>query len=190
MKKILLAVFVVAGVLIIGSHAFAWFGHGPMGPGGFGGNGGCAAGRGGEQQQLRYEQHFERMSVILDLNDDQQQQLQSLHEQRRSQQQQWQEQMQASREALRTAAHADPFSEEALRAATRQHADLKADMMVEMAKTREQMASVLTPEQRAKAEQLRAIQGKPCGQQDDNARCGRQGQSKGPRNCQNDCFSR
>ncbi|MFK5927122.1 MAG: hypothetical protein QM483_10870, partial [Desulfuromusa sp.] len=41
----------------------------------------------------------------------------------------------------------------------RKHADLKTDMMVQRAKTKQQVLAVLTPEQQQKAEKLRGMHG-------------------------------
>lgn len=159
MKRIALTSLLIVGLLFVGSHAFAWFGHGSMGSRG----GDCSSRMSDEQRQQRHDQHFERMGVVLDLTDEQKQQLQTLHQQRQEQQQQLREQMQASRDKMREAGRTDNFNEEEFRATAQQHADLKTQMMVEMAKSRQQMASILTPEQLEKAEQLKEMRGERCG---------------------------
>lgn len=171
MRKTILVSLLVCGLLLAGAQVFAW-------PGGQNYGGGCDGKRGHQrmsdgQHEQRYDQHFERMGVILDLTDDQKQELQSLHEQRQEQQQQLHEQMQSSRDQMREAAHADNFDEEEFRTMAQQHADLKTEMMVKMAKSRQQMATILTPEQLEKAEQLKEMRGDRCNQCGDSEQRGR-----------------
>ena len=67
--------------------------------------------------------------------------------------------MQASRDDLRAYKQGKEFNESEFRAKAQKHADLKTEMMVQRAKTKQQLYAVLTPEQLQKAEQLRAVQG-------------------------------
>jgi Spy/CpxP family protein refolding chaperone len=124
------------------------------------------------QHQERRQVQQQKMAVILDLSEEQQQQLQNLREQHRQQQQVLRAEMQASREQLREVARANDADEASIRAAVLEHAELKTRRMVDGAKHRQQIAAVLTPEQQQKFEQLRELEG-------DNF-CGKRGQF---RNC-------
>ena len=94
--------------------------------------------------------------------------------------------MQASRDALREYQAGEKFDEAEFRALARKQADLKADMMVKRIKAQQEMQSVLTAEQKAKAEKLWGADygfmgpqhgQKGCAQQ--GQRCGKMGQGPG-----------
>lgn len=158
MKKTTLIGMLVVGLLVTGTQVFGW-------PGGSGNRGGqdCASRSGqrmtDELRQERQGQQQERMAVILDLSEEQQQQMQNLRDQRRQQQTTLHEEMQTSRNQLRTVARDGELDEAGIRAAVQEHADLKAQMMIEGARHRQQVASILTPEQQQKMEQLRNLDG-------------------------------
>ncbi|MFO7766194.1 MAG: Spy/CpxP family protein refolding chaperone [Pelovirga sp.] len=158
MKKTTLISLLVVSLLITGTQAFGW-------PGGAESRGGqdCTPRTGqrmtDELRQQRQGQQQERMAVILELSEEQQQQMQNLRDQRHQQQATLREEMQASRDQLRTVARDGDLDEAGIRAAVQEHADLKAQMMVEGAKHRQQIASILTPEQQQKMEQLRNLDG-------------------------------
>ncbi|MBW6508131.1 MAG: Spy/CpxP family protein refolding chaperone [Desulfuromonadales bacterium] len=167
MKRTILFGLLIVGLLLVGTHAFSWSG----GPG----MRGCQDGQrtsqsmSNEHRQERQQGQQQKMAIILDLSEEQQQQLQNLREQHRQQQQVLRTKMQASREQLREVASANETDEAGIRAAVQEHAELKTRMMVEGAKHRQQIAALLTPEQQLKFEQLRELK-------DDNF-CGKRGQS-------------
>ncbi|WP_321367464.1 Spy/CpxP family protein refolding chaperone [uncultured Desulfuromusa sp.] len=112
-----------------------------------------------EQHQVRMENRLEKMAVILDLTEEQQTQIEALIEKQWQDRQSMRAQMQTSRNDLRAYKQGNEFNESEFRAKAQKHADLKTEMMVQHAKTRQQLFAVLTPEQQQKAEKLRALHG-------------------------------
>jgi len=169
MKRSIIFTLLIAGLLLAGTHAFGW----PGSPG-MRGNQDCsprtAQRMTDEQRQERQEAQQQKMAVILDLNDNQQQQLKTLRGQRQQQQQALRTEMQASRIQLREVARANDADEAKISAAAQKHAELKTRMMVDGAKHRQQVANVLTAEQQQKLEQLRDLK--------DNNFYGKRGQSR------------
>lgn len=158
MKRTILFSLLIVGLLLAGTHAFGWSG----GPGMRGGQD-CSQ-RGAQRLsdqdwQQRQQGQQQRMAVILDLSEEQQQQLQTLWQERQQKQQALRTEMQASREKLREVSRANNADEAIIRAAVQEHAELKTRMMVDGTNHRQQMAAVLTPEQQQKFEQLRELQG-------------------------------
>ena len=158
MKRTIFFSLLIVGLLLAGSHAFGWSG-GPGMRGGQDCNQRATQRVSDEERQQRQETQQQRMAVILDLNENQQQQLQSLREQQQQQQQTLRTEMQASRDQLREVARANDADEARISAAAQKHAELKTRMMVDGAKHRQQIAAVLTPEQQQKFEQLRDLKG-------------------------------
>lgn len=154
MKKTILFGLLIIGLLLAGTHVFGWSG----GPGMRGGQD-CSERVNDEGRRQRQEVQQQKMAVILDLNEEQQQQLQTLREQHQQQQQALRTEMQTSRNQLREVARANDADETSIRAAVQEQAELKTRMMVEGAKHRQQIAAVLTPEQQQKFEQLRELKG-------------------------------
>ena len=117
-----------------------------------GGDGARAAGiggRGGAGLALRG----------VNLTDAQQQQIRTLTEQHREQNSAWSERLSTAVEAQRKAAAANPVDEQAIRLAAQNVAEAQAEVMIAQAKLRSAVLALLTPEQRAQAEQARAQRG-------------------------------
>lgn len=95
----------------------------------------------------------------VNLTDAQQQQIRALTEQHREQNRAWSERLQAAVEAQRKAADANPVDEQAIRLAAQNVAEAQAEAMIAQAKLRSAVFALLTPEQRAQAEQARAERG-------------------------------
>ena len=155
MKKKTLIATLIIGTMLTGGIALA-------SPYGFGG-GDC---NGKEKGSMTYEQHEERMehrlemmSTVLDLTEDQEKQLEKLFDQQWKNKQQQREEMQSSREALREARHAEVFDEADFRTKAAKQAELKTEMMVDHQKMKQQLYSILTPEQQEKADKLRDMMG-------------------------------
>jgi Spy/CpxP family protein refolding chaperone len=106
-------------------------------------------GRGGAGRALRG----------VNLTDAQQQQIRALTAQHREQNRAWSERLQAAVEAQRKAADANPVDEQAIRLAAQNLAEAQAEAMIAQAKLRSAVFALLTPEQRAQAEQARAERG-------------------------------
>lgn len=157
MKKTTIVTMLIVGLLLAGTHAFGW--PGGQDRGGQDCNQRSAQRMNDEQRQQRQEQQQEKMAIILDLTESQQQELQTLHEQRQQLQQSLRTEMQASRDKMRSAGSDSDFNEAEFRATAQQHAELKTRMMVERAKGRQAMQAVLTPEQLKKAQQLEGMRG-------------------------------
>jgi len=167
MKKRVLIPVLLIGALLTGSLALAGPGFGNCGAGDCGGYsaGGCN-GRGAGKGAMTYEQHEERvdrrlemMTAILDLSDDQQEQVESILDQKWLSRQEQREAMQASRDALHKLRTAETFNEAEFRAAMTKHNALKTEMMVDREKTKQELYAILSPGQQEKAETLRGLMG-------------------------------
>jgi Spy/CpxP family protein refolding chaperone len=117
-------------------------GMGPMGPGAAGGRWGAL--------QLGYA------LGQLGLSDDQRTQIQGIMQQHRDEFRGLRERAQAARRALDAAVTAPTLNEGAVRAAAASWAEVETDMAVARARVHADVWQGLTPEQRTKAEQLRA----------------------------------
>jgi protein CpxP len=109
----------------------------------------AAGGRGGAGLALRG----------VNLTDAQQQQIRVLTEQHREQNRASTERLGAAMDAQRAAADANPVNEQAIRIAARNVAEAQAEVMIAQAKLRAAVLALLTPEQRAQAEQARTERG-------------------------------
>lgn len=167
MKKRALIPTLILGTLLTGSLALAGpygFGGGNCGSGGCGGpgDGGCGRGHGGmafEQHQERVDRRIEMMTAVLDLNESQKAQMETLLDQQWQDHQKLREQMQAARDEMHQARLADPFNEAEFRSKAAKQAELKTEMMVEQEKMRQQLHAILTPEQQEKADKLENMMG-------------------------------
>lgn len=158
MKKTIVIPLALIGLLLSGGAAFAQSGHHGKG------NNGNSQGRNGqgmsqEQHQERMDNRLEKMAVVLDLTDSQKKQIESLMNEKWENRQTMRTQMQASQKELREYRQGNEFNESEFRAKAQKQADLKTEMMVQHAKTKQQLFAVLTPEQQQKAEKLREVRG-------------------------------
>jgi protein CpxP len=92
----------------------------------------------------------------LDLSAEQRQQIAAIHEQQREAHQSAAAKVRAAHEAQRNAVTAVPFDENAIRATSAALAEAETEMALLQARVHAQVFEVLTPEQRAKAEELRS----------------------------------
>jgi protein CpxP len=158
MKKVAIIPILIIGTLLVAGSAFAWpGGHSKKNCDGFQGYRG--QGMTQEQHKDQMKNRLEKMAVILDLTEQQKGQLKTLFEKKWQDQQSMRTKMEASRETLREYKQGNTFDESEFRAMAQKHADLKTEMMVQQAKTRQQIFAVLTPEQQQKAEKLRGMRG-------------------------------
>lgn len=127
--------------------ASALIAQGPGGPG-FGGPGFAEPGLG---------RPFlgERLAAELGLSDGQKAEIEALREAHREEMEPLWKQARESRQAVGELMRSDEFDESAVRSAARAAADLQVEMMVTGARHRNEINSVLTPEQQAKAAELR-----------------------------------
>ena len=158
MKKTVLISFILVATLLFAGAAFAWPGHH--------GKGSCensskrdGQGMSQEQHQERMENRLEKMAVILDLTETQKKQIETLMDEKWENHQTMRTQMQAGQSELREYKQGDEFNESEFRAKAQKQADLKTEMMVQHAKTRQQLLAVLTHEQQQKAEKLKGMDG-------------------------------
>ena len=156
MKKIAIPLTVITALLLVSSLAFAL-----TGPGNRRGN---CNGLGLRGQVMTYEQHkirmdnrLERMGVVLDLTAPQKEQLRNLFDQQWKERQAMRNEMQLSRNAMRSARWDKNFDEKTFRVQAQKHANLRTDMMVDRAKRQQQVFAILTPGQQKKLEQLRGL---------------------------------
>ncbi|MDX2479766.1 MAG: Spy/CpxP family protein refolding chaperone [Desulfuromusa sp.] len=157
MKKTTLIPALLIGVLLTGGIAFASPGQGKRDCGDS-----CdrkGQGMTSEQHEKRMENRLEKMAVILDLTEQQKEQLENLFEKKWQNHQSMRAEMQASRKDLREYKQGKEFNEADFRAKAQKHAELKTEMMVQHAKTKQQAFAVLTPEQQQKAEKLHGMHG-------------------------------
>lgn len=117
-----------------------------------GGGRGPGAGRDGGR-------FLQRMAVVLNLSADQQSRIKSILAKERETTQPLREALRASRDKLRTATDAGNFDEAAVRSIAASQAQTRTELIVAHARTRSEIYNVLTPEQRAQAEKLRALRG-------------------------------
>jgi periplasmic protein CpxP/Spy len=95
----------------------------------------------------------------LDLSEAQQQQIRTLTQQHREQNQEVVAKLRAAIDAQRRTTEATPVDEPAIRAAVQGAADVQAELAVRQARLRAEVFALLTPEQQAQAEKLRAERG-------------------------------
>jgi Spy/CpxP family protein refolding chaperone len=98
--------------------------------------------------------HLERLAAILDLSEGQRQQIDALRAAERTANEPYRRQLQENRAALQAMTQADAFDEAAVRHLARAKADAVAELAVNQARTRNQIHTLLTPEQRTLAERL------------------------------------
>jgi protein CpxP len=137
-----IAALVLALVATVSVAAGGRQGHGPRG---FGGGMGFGPGL----PPLRM------LAVALDLTEAQQEQARAILDAHKTELQQLGERSRTAREQVRAAVEAPALNEAAIRAAVDAASKVQADGAVLHAKIRQEVFNVLTPEQRAKAEQLK-----------------------------------
>jgi len=104
-----------------------------------------------EQHQQRMENRLERMDVILDLNDNQEEQIKVLFSNQRQKNQAMREEIRDDRRAAMNSGNLD---ETTLRSNLAKQAGHKADRIVERAEMKKELYAILTPEQQQKAEKI------------------------------------
>lgn len=103
------------------------------------------------------ENRIERMALILDLSAEQQQQMTELRTKHQQQRAQMRTELQEARQQLRDIQPGVALDSKNLKAQARAYADLKAAMLVNKIEHKQQMFSILTPEQQEKATKLREL---------------------------------
>ena len=103
------------------------------------------------------ENLIERMALILDLSEEQQQQMTELRTKHQQQRAQMRTELREARQQLRDVQPGVALDSKNLKAQARTYADLKAAMLVNKIEHKQQMFSILTPEQQEKATKLGAL---------------------------------
>ena len=156
MKKQIIIPALLIGALISGGATLATARSWGDGPGNCGGKGQAMS---AEDHEERLEQRLEMMSEILDLSEDQATQVEALLKAQYEQKSAQRQQMRAGQQALRDKMQSNNFNETEFRSLAGQQAQLKTDMLVERAKTKQQIFAILTAEQQTKADKLMAMRG-------------------------------
>jgi len=160
MKQLSAISITVLTLLLFSTSAIAW--------------NGCKTKRcNADCNQMQQENHIERMSVILDLSAEQQQQMTEMRATQQEKRAQMRTELKDIRQQLRAAQPGATLDIEDLKAKARTYADLKAAMLVNKIEHKQQMFKLLTPEQQEKAAKLKDL----------HSQCG----NKGPCNKANAC---
>ena len=114
----------------------------------------------------------------LELSDEQRDSIRTIVEAERESVRPWIEDLKTRDEAVEEAVHAEPFDEEAVRAAARQAADIRVELAVARARVADEIRGILTPDQRETLGELRAERREMHGRRYG----GRHGPGNGPRN--------
>jgi len=146
MKKRILAIASIA-VLVVAATVFALAqGHRGMGQGGM---------RGGPEEMI------EHISQALSLTDAQKEQVKAAFEAQRPIEEQRHAKLEEIRKQIDTATANGQFDEAVVRPLANQQAQLHADEMVDHLRMHSKLYSLLTPEQKAKADELMKQHGGP-----------------------------
>lgn len=97
-----------------------------------------------------------RMAAELNLTDAQREQVRDVHQRHEAELKEARTKVMAARDAHRKAAQAIPVDEAQIRAMSQALAEAQADMTVLRARVHSEVFALLTPEQQAKAKELRA----------------------------------
>lgn len=97
---------------------------------------------------------FEKMARVLDLTEVQQQQIKVILDASREANRPTREKLRANKSALRTAVKSEPLDQQQIRGLVASGAELKADLLIRRAETRQQVDAILTPEQRELREKI------------------------------------
>jgi protein CpxP len=155
MKKKVLIPAVLCGVLLATSAiSYPWSQNGSRNGDGQRGQRGMNQGMTLEQHEQRVDQQLKRMSVLLELTEKQQTQLQEIFDQQWQSRTKMRENMQASRDALLAYRLNDKFDEAEFRKLAEKQADLRTEMRVDRETNRNTVQSVLTADQQEKLAKL------------------------------------
>ena len=112
-----------------------------------------------EQRQAKMDHRLEKMTIMLDLSAEQQQQLKTLFIKNQQQRQVLRNKLQTCSDDFRAYKQGNEFDETQFRAKAQKQADLKIELQVQRAKAKQQVAAILTATQRDKAAKLKALRG-------------------------------
>jgi protein CpxP len=150
MKKSYLAITVLlaalVGVLVCNPPTATASGDGPKGDR-------------GERHERFGDRQMARMTEVLGLSADQQEQIKAITAEHRNKVAPLRQTLDENRSQLRQAAHAGDFDEAAVRTLAGNQAAAQTELIVERARMQNQIQSLLTPEQREKAEKMRSEKG-------------------------------
>jgi len=112
--------------------------------------------------QTQQESHIQRMAVTLDLSTEQQQKMAELRSAQQQERAQMRTELKEARQQLRASQPRTEAEIQAFKQQARTYADLKAAMLVNKIEHKQQMFSILTPEQQEKAQKLQALHSEQC----------------------------
>lgn len=99
---------------------------------------------------------MERIFRALDLTDEQKAQMKAIRQASKDSTKPIREQMKANRQKLQTLSESGTFDEAQVRAIAAEQGNLSAQLIVEKEKVKSQIFNLLTPEQKAKAAEIKA----------------------------------
>lgn len=123
----------------------------------------------------RMEAKLQQMEVMLDLTPEQTEQIREVMANAQTEGTALREVQRDNKEKMRELRDAETFDEGAARELARQQADNRVSMMAHQHATRQQIDTILTPEQRDKHEQMRELRKQQRGQQRGQHKAGRRG---------------
>lgn len=112
--------------------------------------------------QTQQGNHIERMAITLDLSAEQQQKMEELRNTQQQKRAQMRIELKEARQQLRACQPRTEADMQAFKEQVRTYADLKAAMLVNKMEHKQQMLSILTPEQQEKAQKLKALHPQQC----------------------------
>lgn len=107
-----------------------------------------------ERMSERMDRHLDRMTILLDLNTTQQEQIRKILSAKQERHREQFQEHRDERKQMRKMDSAVAFDEAAFRALAEKRAARRIDRQVEQMKTRKRILALLTPEQQKKAEIL------------------------------------
>jgi Spy/CpxP family protein refolding chaperone len=122
----------------------------------FAGDEGCGRGDWHHGHGFKHHKHMKHMWKKLGLSDKQKQQMKDVFQKNREAMKPLKEKVRTEQKALMSLLHASPIDETAIRAQMGKVASARADVVIMMAKAREQALKVLTPEQSKKLQEMKA----------------------------------
>lgn len=105
----------------------------------------------------QHQDRFEKMSRALDLTEVQQQQIKAILDASREANRPIREKLREHKTAMRTAVKREPLDQQQIRGLAASGAELKADLLIRRAQTRQQVDALLTPEQLELREKIRPL---------------------------------
>ena len=110
-----------------------------------------------ERMEMKHEKRLEIMAEVLDLNETQQEQIRTIHEQERADMEGTVQQVREGREQMRVLLESDTFDEAAIRSLATSQASLKTEMFVSRARVKHEVLQLLNAEQQERAKKIKPL---------------------------------